>query len=62
MPGISKIATLGELEAEIAASSERDVWFFKHSLTCGVSSAAPSILGASRSTSCAAAWAIRTIS
>ena len=40
MNGIHKIATPQEVAEELLASEERDVWFFKHSLTCGVSSAA----------------------
>lgn len=40
MSEIHKVATVEELGAQLAASSERDIWFFKHSLTCGISDAA----------------------
>ncbi len=40
MNGIRKIATPQEVAEQLLASEERDVWFFKHSLTCGMSSAA----------------------
>ncbi len=37
---IAKLSSVEELDRHIAASAERDVWIFKHSLTCGISSAA----------------------
>jgi len=40
VPEIVKITSPEQLDSELASSSARDVWFFKHSLTCGVSSAA----------------------
>ena len=40
MAQIRKIASLEDLEQELTASGSQDVWFFKHSLTCGVSDAA----------------------
>lgn len=40
MSEIHKVATIEELEEQLTASSSQDVWFFKHSLTCGISDAA----------------------
>lgn len=40
MSAIHKVATVEELTEQLAASNEQDVWFFKHSLICGVSDAA----------------------
>ena len=40
MSEIERVETTEELEGHIAASHDADVWFFKHSLTCGTSSAA----------------------
>lgn len=40
MTEIHKVASVEELGEQLAASSEQDVWFFKHSLTCGISDAA----------------------
>ncbi len=39
MGEIYRISTVEELGEQLAASSEQDVWFFKHSLICGVSDA-----------------------
>lgn len=36
----SRIMTLAQLDEVFEASSEHPMWLFKHSLTCGVSSAA----------------------
>ena len=40
MDEIRRIETPQDVGEQLLASSDRDVWFFKHSLTCGVSSAA----------------------
>lgn len=40
MAEIHTVSNLEELGEQLAASNDRDVWFFKHSLTCGVSDAA----------------------
>ncbi len=40
MAAVEPILTLDELQSLIDASYRRPVWVFKHSLTCGVSSAA----------------------
>ena len=40
MSEIVNIASLDELGEHLAASGDTDVWFFKHSLICGVSDAA----------------------
>lgn len=40
MDEIHKIATPQDVGEQLLVSGESDVWFFKHSLTCGVSSAA----------------------
>jgi len=37
---IHKVTSVEELGEQLAASSEQDVWFFKHSLICGISDAA----------------------
>ena len=37
---IELVQDLDSLDTHLAASHEGDVWFFKHSLTCGVSTAA----------------------
>lgn len=39
-PPIESVESLDALRGLLAASHDTDVWFFKHSLTCGVSSAA----------------------
>ncbi|MCZ6508729.1 MAG: bacillithiol system redox-active protein YtxJ [Acidobacteria bacterium] len=40
MSEIEKVETTEDLDRHVAASFDGDIWFFKHSLTCGVSSAA----------------------
>jgi bacillithiol system protein YtxJ len=40
MSEIHRVSTVADLDGQLAASNEQDVWFFKHSLTCGVSDAA----------------------
>lgn len=40
MNDISRIESLEELEALLDRSRQTPVWLFKHSLTCGISSAA----------------------
>lgn len=40
MSEIHKVSTVEELDGQLAASNEQDIWFFKHSLICGISDAA----------------------
>lgn len=40
MPELRKLRQVGEVDDLLAASADRPVWIFKHSLTCGASSGA----------------------
>jgi bacillithiol system protein YtxJ len=40
MSEIEKVETTEDLDRHFAASFDEDVWFLKHSLTCGISTAA----------------------
>ena len=40
MDAIRTVSNSRELDEHLAASDEQDVWFFKHSRSCGISTAA----------------------